>query len=109
VNIELHEPRENSGRHTPGPWHLIRSGMRDNSAVATLEPKPETMEVPNYWLVAQANTLRDEWAANARLIAAAPELLAALERIVKNPEAQIGGHIRAEAVAAIRKATGVSA
>jgi hypothetical protein len=42
------------------------------------------------------------------LIAAAPDMLTVLERIVYNPEARIGGHIRAEAIAAIKKAKGQS-
>jgi hypothetical protein len=69
-------------KYTPGQWHLIRSGMRDNSAVATLEPSPPTMDEPNYWTVAHVNTLRLEWEANARLIASAPLLLEALQEAV---------------------------
>jgi hypothetical protein len=69
--------------HTPGPWVLIRCGGRDDSAVATIEPAPETMETPNYWTVASANPLRDEWQANARLIAAAPDLLEAAKEALE--------------------------
>jgi hypothetical protein len=46
----------------------------------------------------------DPWEATARLIAAAPDLRKVLRRIVDNPEARIGGHIRAEAIAALRQA-----
>ena len=92
--------------HTPGPWVTIRSGMRDNSAVATIEEKPPEMEEPNYWLVAQANTLRDEWEANARLIAAAPDLLEALEMLLEFPKT---GPAITAARAAIAKATGSAA
>ena len=42
----------------------------------------------------------------ARLFAAAPDLLAALQRIVLNPDARVGGDMRAEAIAAIAKAEG---
>lgn len=42
---------------------------------------------------------------DAALYAAAPDLLHVLQRIVANPEARIGGHIRCEAIAAIAKAT----
>lgn len=81
-------------KHTPGPWHLIRCGGKDGSAVATIEPKPDMMVAPNYWLVATANTLREEWAANARLIAAAPELLEALTAIVADFDMDRGAHIQ---------------
>jgi hypothetical protein len=74
-------------KHTAGPWVLIRSGMRDNSAVATLEPAPETMVEPNYWNVAQVNTLRDEWEANARLIASAPVMYDQIRRLREALEA----------------------
>jgi Xaa-Pro aminopeptidase len=64
--------------HTPGPWVQISINEHGGACVATVEPAPETMEAPNYWAVANANPLRAEWAANARLIAAAPDMLEAL-------------------------------
>lgn len=70
--------------HTPGPWVLIPGGDEwSTGRVATIEPKPETMVDTNYWTVAEVNYRRDEHAANANLIAAAPCLLAALEQLVK--------------------------
>lgn len=97
-----------SKTHTPGPWLLIREGGRDASAVATLEPAPETMTAPNYWTVASTNGRRDEWAANARLIAAAPELLECLQDVLQScihtmPSAS---PLSKRCVAAIARATG---
>lgn len=67
-------------KHTPGPWVIIPGGDEWNQGrIATIEPKPETMVETNYWTVAEVNHRRDEHAANANLIAAAPEMLALLE------------------------------
>lgn len=67
-------------KHTPGPWVLIPAGDEWSSGrIATIEPKPETMIDTNFWTVAEVNYRRDEHAANANLIAAAPDLLAACE------------------------------
>lgn len=66
-------------KHTPGPWVIIPGGDEWSSGrIATIEPKPETMVETNYWIVAEVNYRRDEHAANAKLIAAAPDLLDAL-------------------------------
>lgn len=58
--------------HTPGPWHL--HNMEQNTVCG-----------PDYGAIAFANTRRDkrEDHANARLIAAAPELLEACKQTVK--------------------------
>lgn len=57
--------------HTPGPWHLV--SHRPNLV------KVETARV----VICDAfGGLNDETMANARLIASAPDLLAALERLV---------------------------
>ncbi len=74
--------------HTPGPWHLKleRIGLRQDTRAYILGPNGREDGV-----IASANlsTLRgpeDEAArvANARLIAAAPDLLAALQNIEAN-------------------------
>ena len=61
-------------KHTPGPWgvansggRVIRAGMVHPATIAVLETVPLKIS--------------DEIIANARLIAAAPELLAALEHL----------------------------
>jgi hypothetical protein len=81
--------------HTPGPWAAIDYGYKTVGVFAGMER------------VLDANTrygrTREEVLANARLAAAAPELLAALRAYVRS------GVIIAEtgdAVAALAKATG---
>lgn len=91
-----------SAKFTPGPWEF------------ELYEKGEPVR-PDIWRIYGGDdsyeaTIAELWSgehdnqANARLIAAAPELYKALRRIVENPEARIGGQIRAEAVAALAKA-----
>jgi hypothetical protein len=56
-------------KHTPGPWHI---GRRAGNPAIYAQDGAE---------VAQMLTVtNDDWRDNARLIAAAPDLLAALER-----------------------------
>jgi hypothetical protein len=99
-----------NAKHTPGPWVVIPRGESSGKSVATIEPKPESMETTNYWTVADVNGLRAEWEANLRLIAAAPELLEALQGVVAfwdsiTMEDSVNDlHIKARA--AIVKATG---
>jgi hypothetical protein len=102
-------------KHTPGPWVVIPRGESSGKSVGTIEPKPQTMTSVNYWTVAEVNGLRDEWEANLCLIAAAPELLEALQECKQlldmvlcvsgglPPEANGPA---AKALAAIAKATG---
>lgn len=83
--------------HTPGPWVI------DKDRIATVEPKPLTMQTPNLWAVAFASRQREEWEANARLIAAAPELLAALRQYVACD--RLSDRLKQNAIDAIAKAT----
>lgn len=83
-------------QHTPGPWHLV--SHRPNLV------KVETARV----VICDAfGGLNDETMANARLIASAPDMLAALELIYSN-----GGEspewIRARIGPVIEKAIGES-
>ena len=82
--------------HTPGPWEP----MWDFSAVTHRQE-----------VVASLNSLvkNGEYEANARLIAAAPELLAALEALNKQVEIgcpEVARNERKQARAAIAKARG---
>lgn len=61
-------------KHTPGPWTLGRSGYNDNLQYRYVIQSP-TRLVANAFGVADEPA--EEAEANARLIAAAPELLAA--------------------------------
>lgn len=57
-------------KHTPGPWSVYPPTK------CVIGPEPERI------LVAEASHHRPEADANARLIAAAPDLLAACERLL---------------------------
>lgn len=70
-------------KFTPGPWMIIPGGDEWNQGrIATIEPAPETMTEINYWTVAEVNPRRHECTANAYLIAAAPDLLEAIEMLI---------------------------
>lgn len=62
------------GKHTPGPWKV-----RENGGLM------QSVEAKRDWLVFKCGRdfmAREELEANARLIAAAPELLEALELLI---------------------------
>lgn len=88
-----------TSKHTPAPWWInprprsyeIRAG-RNNLEVVLLHVDKWPREAVN------------ESHANASLIAAAPDLLYALQEFVRNPG---GDHTEEIALAAIAKATGV--
>lgn len=87
-----------SSKHTPGPWSwYTRNGHRvaiDGSGGA------EVARAEEYGASAWIEVSEDD----ARLIAAAPELLEALQRLVDAVDPESTGWD--EAVAAISKATG---
>jgi hypothetical protein len=56
--------------HTPGPWHLVSH-----------RPNLVKVETARVVVCDSFGGLSDETLANARLIASAPDLLAALERL----------------------------
>jgi len=62
-------------RHTPGPWTAVADG---GSVLIVTAARGNTMRVVD-------DSPREEAAANARLIAAAPELLAALKEMLSSP------------------------
>ena len=74
-----------SAQFTPGPWFLVVD-KENRPCVATAEPD-ETGYVDGYWIaecvfgVPPADDIYTSTTANARLIAAAPELLDALQRL----------------------------
>lgn len=59
-------------KHTPGPWHSRPVGFRGHMEIFTASDD----------LIAALH-LRDDTAANARLIAAAPDLIASLRRVLR--------------------------
>lgn len=96
--------RERMNKHTPGPWKVARQN-----------PSPTTGE----WMICGANPgylaeVRDcgsgDVQANARLIAAAPDLLAALQGLLRGifdgPDEADAAMLVAKARDAVNKATG---
>lgn len=64
---------ETPAQHTPGPWHQHTDGSKIYASVRSAKGQ----------IVADCGSRSDQIAqANARLIAAAPELLAALESVL---------------------------
>lgn len=103
-------------KHTPGPWFVRAqdTGFLIDSPKTKEQPHGRVAAVAQYsydW----AGPMRAEALANARLIAAAPELLAALEVILRDHMAVHGvGDLEMQpalfqARAAIAKATGEAA
>ena len=81
--------------HTPGPWRVDHGSMLDGVNVIT--PR-------NEWICYLGMASRPDVVADANLIAAAPELLEALEDAVRDSESP--GQWLDEARAAIAKARG---
>jgi hypothetical protein len=89
-------------QHTPGPWNMF---TEDDEGPGKL-PGTYTVDGPSLDWIAQG--INDE--ANARLIAAAPDLLAALERLIDSPP--LSDYVTPEidaALVAITKARGEAA
>ena len=82
-------------KHTPGPWATLPNGDvvgADGSLIAKIA-EPIDMSMSEMW-------------SNSELIAAAPDLLAALQQIASNADLYHPDTIREIATAAIAKATG---
>ena len=90
-------------KHTPGPWEVAYQDKNGQSVV-----KGEHIEVATCWHHC-VGSIEKEMHANARLIAAAPELLEALKEIVDAADGagweQLDPSFK-KARAAIAKATG---
>jgi hypothetical protein len=65
-------------KHTPGPWHVVEKAEHKGKGILHIVEEGGN----SYWEIATLMTHDAELEANARLIAAAPELLEALEEIV---------------------------
>ena len=85
--------------HTPAPWKLITYGVDDPHDWAVFSAKGRFIaDFPGLiW------DEREQQAADCRLIAAAPDLLAALHNMLEDGDATD----RHQAIAAIEKATGL--
>lgn len=78
-------------KHTPGPWHIGTHTYHAGRDV--YGPKGEPVAVAD-----QELTLPEESAANAALIAAAPDLLATLTRILYAHDTGNCGAVTGEAI-----------
>ena len=65
---------DSAGKHTPGPWLAKESSSSRKQLIVC--PRGQIAEIGFVSIPVS------EWEANARLIAAAPDLLAALERML---------------------------
>ena len=98
--------------HTPGPWTIHESALSSSLVKELHIGTPTRTAACVYDDCAAGVLVRSEVEANARLIAAAPDLLAALYSIATDPSAIYSGanaHIGDIARAAIAKATGGAA
>ena len=96
--------------HTPGPWVVWGSSSNDGEAeVVSKKDGSKTIcwTADTYNEVDGEGEVTSEDLSNARLIAAAPELLSALRYMVENAESEgWSGLMLSDAVAAIAKAEG---
>lgn len=76
----MHTPQ-----HTPGPWH-IGSAFDLSGTKLAVWPEPSEALNPICAIAAQDELLPTDWN-NARLISAAPDLLALLQEIIANYQA----------------------
>jgi hypothetical protein len=96
-----HETKQNAS-HTPGPWHFDGESIYSDAAEVIVS-RPQYVGGANH----------NERTANARLIAAAPELLEALEALL-DPSLSSDNPVELEAVfakarAAVSEAKGLAA
>lgn len=101
-----------TAKHTPGPWHW----PHDSNSLCPVNPDPEHSAVSEilyadggYGFLGRSNSdTLAELEADRRLIAAAPDLLAALELLLLSGDVRDAAEKAAltQARAAIAKATG---
>ena len=97
-----------NNKHTPGPWKIFK-GTRNDVLLTRVERKDRFHGIVNEANLPLAEIILGSTDANARLIAAAPEMLEALEIAVKfftdnYPKGELSWMEKLEA--AIRKAKG---
>lgn len=66
--------------HTPGTWSVSRDGVPFGGNDINVVSKTYRKCINADHVIASIRTVSDQWEANANLIAAAPELLAALKQ-----------------------------
>jgi len=110
-------PLVNRAQHTPGPWHVTGEVKAVKGIDEPLFCGEITEPRQPGWrgTIARVQSCdfingitREEAEANARLIAAAPDLLEALERIAYSAHADTAPTLRGYAQDALAKATGAA-
>ncbi len=95
-----------SKQHTPGPWKISHIRPGDfGGMIAQISTKRHLALAEVVWRIADESRSCEK-EANARLIAAAPDLLAFAKRIAALPHHGEYVQLIEEALAAINKATG---
>lgn len=99
-------------QHTPGPW-FVRNGDKGYIIRNTrAETKDQIWGIASIWFQSGGKADDSESEANARLIAAAPELLEFAQRFMRwSQKAEInksvcGGDLFSQAIAAVAKVEG---
>ena len=90
----------NKAKHTPGPWAIVNREIRGPAESGVIVAR-----IPEWGVAADAP---DPFAANARLLAAAPDLLEALHTIIRQPGFEPDEPYGVQALAAIAKAEGAA-
>lgn len=112
-------------KHTPGPWEYVPSNSNHGPYVSNgwgagdicdcyVMSKPSELAVCNGWTSAPIHHQHEEADANARLIAAAPDLLEALRELYATVRGECpsifneysGGELEMSVIEAIAKAEG---
>lgn len=94
-------------KHTPGPWAIEYRTEDQFTYSPRISVGPAFLHYSaGYHTEKQDATFKARAEANARLIAAAPELLEALQWIVSQPRGHMYLEVREKAAAALAKATG---
>ncbi len=92
--------------HTPGIWTYTFKGGR--YVIQVDRNTGNTFDLAALFAEGRQYDSKNSWEANAKLIAAAPELLEACQKaydLMGDQKTVIGTHIRAVLIAAIKKAT----
>ena len=97
-----------TNEHTPAFWYVEKTALGDNNVeIKILKDEPHPTHAP-FWTICKVNScMGDESEANALLIAAAPEMLAALKQVFVEMDLKSRSQFKtfAKVRAAIEKAT----
>jgi hypothetical protein len=113
---ELRDVTRIGAKHTPGPWQVVPDGVNGdwpNGCEIAIDDARGLAGERDYYLASVVHGDPDELLANARLVAAAPELYEALrvmvermERTGRDVENELDKRITASARAALAKVEG---